>query len=150
METICKVTYPFCSNLPPMPLLLHTQGLMSSLSDYFCTTYLEFIQSYFQFVVYCHGYNLFCYSSWFTTSSAVLWISCLWCIIQPLPSIILKLSSHPYNFLCHSNDLVSHVQKTFCDPHKIFCYPYYYANELPVFLTMSSVFVAESVSNDRY
>ena len=36
------------------------------------------------------------------------------------------------------------------DPNKTFCYPYYYANELPVFLAMSSVFVVELVNNDRY
>ena len=65
-------------------------------------------------------------------SSAVLCISCLWFIIQPLPSIISKSSSHPYNFMCHSKDIVSHVHKTFCVRHKIFCYPYYYAyEELP-------------------
>ena len=40
---------------------------------------------------------------------------------------------------------MSHAHKTFCDPNKTFCYPYYYANELPVLLTMSSVFVVELV-----
>ena len=56
----------------------------------------------------------------FTISSAVLCISCLWFIIQPLPSIISKSSSHPYSFMCHSKDIVSHVYKTFCDHHKSF------------------------------
>ena len=45
---------------------------------------------------------------------------------------------------------MSHVPKTFHDPHKIFCHPYYYANELPVFPAMSSVIVVELVSNDMY
>ena len=30
----------------------------------------------------------------------------------------------------------------------MFCHPYYYANELPIFLMMSSVFVVELVNND--
>ena len=38
----------------------------------------------------------------------------------------------------------------FCYPYKTFCYPYYYANELPVFLMMLSVFVVDLVNNDRY
>ena len=77
----------------------------------------------------------------FTNSSAMQLIFCLWCIIQPLPSVILNLSPHPYNLLCHSYNSVSDVQNSLCDPHNFFCHPQVYANELPAFLMMSSVFV---------
>ena len=52
---------------------------------------------------------------------ALLWISCLWCIFQPLPIVMLKLFPYPYYFTCHSYNLVSHC---FCDPHYFFSYPY--------------------------
>ena len=69
----------------------------------------------------------------FTISIAVLWISCLWFIIQPIPTVILKLLFHPHDSLGHSYNSVCDVQNCFCDPHYFFCHPSYYANELPVF-----------------
>ena len=99
------------------------------------------------FVLWCYGLIP---SVVFTNSSAMQLIFCLWCIIQPLPSVILNLSPHPYNLLCHSYNSVSDVQNSFCDPHNFFCHPQVYANELPAFLMMSSVFVVELVSNDRF
>ena len=68
-------------------------------------------------------------SAIFINSGATLWITCLWCIMQPLPSIILKSSSHPYNFMSHSYDSASQVHNTFFDPHNFFCHPYPDANE---------------------
>ena len=113
-------------------ILPHTSTIFCGMPiTFFCNIQNSFCHA---FSLLCHGYNLFCYSNY-----SVLWISCLWFLLQPLPNIISKLSSHPYNFLCHSNDIVSHVHKTFCDPHKIFCYPYYYANELPVFYNVLSI-----------
>ena len=84
----------------------------------------------------------------FTISSAVLWISCLWFIIQPIPTVILELLFHPLDSLRHSCNSACDVHNCFCDPNKVFCHPYYYANELPIFLMTSSVFVVELVNND--
>ena len=56
----------------------------------------------------------------FVNYCAMLWIYCLWYIIQPLPRMISKYSSYPYNFLCHINNLASHIQNSFCDPHNFF------------------------------
>ena len=84
----------------------------------------------------------------FTISSAVLWISCLWFIIQPIPTVILELFFHPHDSLCHSYNSACDVHNSSCDPNKIFCHPYYYENERSVFLMMSSVFVVEWVKND--
>ena len=49
------------------------------------------------FFFYSH-YSLCCIHQ--SNSCAMLWISCHSPIIQPLPIVILKLSSHPFNFLC--------------------------------------------------
>ena len=38
----------------------------------------------------------------FTISSAVHWISCLWFIIQPIPTVILELFFHQLDSLCPS------------------------------------------------
>ena len=59
-------------------------------------------------------------------SCAMLWISCHWCIIQPLPSIISKLASPPYFFLCHSYNLVRHFHNSFNYLQNFFSHLYYY------------------------
>ena len=60
----------------------------------------------------------------FTISSAVLWISCLWFIIQPIPTVILELLFHPLDSLRHSCNSACDVHNCFCDPNKIFRHPY--------------------------
>ena len=89
------------------------------------------------------------YSEIFTISSVasvVLWISCLWFIIQPIRTVILEFLFHPDDLLCHSYNSTCDVHNSY--PHKIICHPYYYAYELLAFLMMSSVFVVELVNND--
>ena len=60
----------------------------------------------------------------FTISSAMLWISCLWFIIQPIPTVILELLFHPSDSLCPSYNWACDVHNSFFDPNKIFCHPY--------------------------
>ena len=104
----------------------HTGTIFLGMPIFFC-----YIQNSFRhaFNVWCHAYNLFCYSNYslcdFTISSAVLWISCLWFIIQPIPTVILELLFHPLDSLCHSCNSACDVHNCFCDPNKIFCHPYY-------------------------
>ena len=72
--------------------------------------YIILLQSHQQKLCSWHALNLLSYrhylsptafipSAIFINSCATLWISCPWCIMQPLPSIILNSSSHPYNFI---------------------------------------------------